>query len=116
MVVSASSDERDLALEFVRAGHDHADRPGPSAADSAPSPYEDFGVEQGELELDLGRATEILASLPQRVTSIHLSGLRTAADVRNVAATAAHAALVGEALMRLDDPEKLLTELVRAAG
>jgi indole-3-glycerol phosphate synthase len=68
------------------------------------------------LQMDPERAARILAGLPSSVTSIHLSGLRTADDVRRLANTTAHAALVGEALMRLDDPDPLLRDMVDAAG
>jgi indole-3-glycerol phosphate synthase len=48
--------------------------------------------------------------------AVHFSGLKTAADAAAIAASRADAALVGEALMRRDDPAELLTELARAAG
>jgi len=66
------------------------------------------------LEMDPERAARVLGGLPAEVTSIHLSGLRTADDVVTVARSSAHAALVGEALMRCDDPEPLLRALVAA--
>ena len=68
------------------------------------------------LELCAERAAEVLDSLPEQITSVHLSGLESPDDVRRVACSATDAALVGEALMRLDDPEPLLTQLVAAAG
>lgn len=68
------------------------------------------------LAMDAERAQKTLAALPNDVTSVHLSGLATPDDVRKVRESRAHAALVGEALMRADDPEPLLRSLVRAAG
>lgn len=68
------------------------------------------------LRMDPARAAAVLASLPRWVTSVHLSGLASADDVARIARSPAHAALVGEALMRTDDPEPLLAEWVRAAG
>ena len=68
------------------------------------------------LEMDPERAARVLARLPSSITSVHLSGLRTPDDVIGIASTSAHAALVGEALMRQDDPEPLLRALVDAAG
>ncbi len=68
------------------------------------------------LKMDPDRAARVLARLPSSVTSVHLSGLRTAGDVVRIANTPAHAALVGEALMRCDDPEPLLRAMVAAAG
>lgn len=63
------------------------------------------------LRMDADRAARVLGSLPEWVTAVHLSGLSGARDVARVAASPVHAALVGEALMRCDDPEPLLREL-----
>ncbi len=68
------------------------------------------------LRVDVGRAQAILASLPAPVVRVHLSGLRDAADVTALGRTSADAALVGEALMRRDDPEPLLRDMIRAAA
>lgn len=68
------------------------------------------------LAMDAARAERILHALPAGVTRVHLSGLHRPDDVARVAAGPAHAALIGEALMRLDDPEPLLTSLVRSAA
>jgi indole-3-glycerol phosphate synthase len=67
------------------------------------------------LRMDAARAARTLASLPASVTSVHLSGLHSPGAVTEVAAGPAHAALVGEVLMREDDPEPLLRSLVAAA-
>jgi len=68
------------------------------------------------LKMDADRAGRMLVALPPAVVSVHLSGLRTPADVAAVARGTAHAALIGETLMRQDDPEPLLRSLVLAAG
>jgi len=68
------------------------------------------------LEMDAGRTARVLAAVPEGVAAVHLSGLRDARDVAEVAGGRADAALVGEALMRLDDPRPLLRDMVRAAG
>ena len=68
------------------------------------------------LELDAARAADVLAALPDRIARIHLSGIATPEAVARIAASGADAALVGEALMRRDDPEPLLRELLAAAG
>ena len=76
------------------------------------------GVNARDLDtsvIDQERAARVLASLPRAVTAIHFSGLATPADIARVAASRADAALVGEALMREDDPEPLLGALVAAA-
>ncbi|HEX3777753.1 MAG TPA: indole-3-glycerol phosphate synthase TrpC [Polyangiaceae bacterium] len=68
------------------------------------------------LEMDAARTARVLASLPSDVTRVHLSGIRTAADVRNVAMSPADAALIGETLMRQAEPEALLRSFVTAAS
>jgi indole-3-glycerol phosphate synthase len=67
------------------------------------------------LELDATRAARILEALPPSVVSVHLSGLKTQEAVAGVARSTAHAALIGERLMREDDPEPLLRTFVDAA-
>ncbi len=77
-----------------------------------------IGVNARDLDslvMDSERARKTLAALPNGVTSAHLSGLATPDDVRKVRESPAHAALIGEALMRADDPEPLLRSLVAAA-
>jgi indole-3-glycerol phosphate synthase len=68
------------------------------------------------LQMDRERTRSVLASLPDSVTRVHLSGLRGSEDIAAVARGPADAALLGEALMRLDDPSELLASLVRAAA
>jgi indole-3-glycerol phosphate synthase len=67
------------------------------------------------LELDVAGARDVVEQLPAGVTAIHLSGVKSTGDIEQVARTRADAVLLGEALMRLDDPTELLTELVSAA-
>jgi indole-3-glycerol phosphate synthase len=69
------------------------------------------------LAVDAERAKRVLSSIPAGTVAVHLSGLRSAADAAAIAASRADAALIGEALMRCDDPRPLLGELaVGAAG
>lgn len=68
------------------------------------------------LKMDPVRAARTLAGLPDGVLAVHLSGLGSAGAVLEVARGTADAALVGEALMREDDPEPLLRTLVASAG
>ena len=68
------------------------------------------------LEMDPARAARVLAVLPRDVVAVHFSGLRGADDVARVALERPDAALIGEALMREDDPRALLGTMVRAAG
>jgi len=66
------------------------------------------------LEMRAEQAARVLSSLPSHITSLHLSGLKTPADVAALAATQVHGALIGEMLMRQDDPTPLLGALVEA--
>jgi indole-3-glycerol phosphate synthase len=66
-------------------------------------------------EVDLA-TTELLArQVPDDCTLISESGIRTAADVERVANAGVDGVLVGEALMRASEPQKLLRELQEAA-
>ena len=67
------------------------------------------------LVMDAARAARVLEAIPVAAIALYLSGLKTPDDVRRVAATRAHGALVGETLMRQDDPRPLLAELVLSA-
>jgi indole-3-glycerol phosphate synthase len=68
------------------------------------------------LKMDPARASRTLAALPDGVIAVHLSGLGAPDAVVEVARSTTDAALVGEALMREDDPVPLLRKLVAAAG
>lgn len=68
------------------------------------------------LAMDAGRAARVLAAIPNDRIAVHLSGLKTPADVAAVAKTRADAALIGESLMREDDPTQLLRSFVNAAA
>jgi indole-3-glycerol phosphate synthase len=68
------------------------------------------------LAMDAARAARVLARIPADKVAIHLSGIRNDADVRAIAAGRADAALVGEVLMRQDDPRQLLERLRASAG
>ena len=67
------------------------------------------------LVMDGARADRVLAAIPEGVIPLYLSGLKSPADVQRVASTRAHGALVGERLMREDDPAPLLRSLLSAA-
>ncbi len=77
-----------------------------------------IGVNARDLDtlvMDAARAARVLAAIPEHVTRVHLSGLSQPEDVARIRASGADAALVGEALMRADDPEPLLRSLAVAA-
>lgn len=60
-------------------------------------------------------AAEVAAKLPSGVVRAHFSGVKTALDITRLRASGLDAALVGEVLMRLDDPLSKLHELHAAA-
>lgn len=68
------------------------------------------------LQMDAERARRVLDALPSSITRAHLSGIGSAERVQEVARSGVDAALVGEILMRQDDPEPLLRSFVRAAS
>lgn len=68
------------------------------------------------LQMDVARAQRILKSLPTTVTKIHLSGVASPERVSEINASPADAALIGEVLMRQDDPGPLLTTFAQAAS
>lgn len=68
------------------------------------------------LKMDAARAAAVLAEIDRDTVAVHLSGLRGPEDVAQVAATRADAALIGEALMKQDDPSALLAAMVSAAS
>jgi indole-3-glycerol phosphate synthase len=71
------------------------------------------------LRMDAARAARVVSAIPEGVVSLFFSGLSTPDEVAKVARAAQarriDGALVGEALMRRDDPEPLLREMVAAA-
>jgi indole-3-glycerol phosphate synthase len=68
------------------------------------------------LRIDPAHAARLLAAIPEDRIALHLSGVRTPEDVAALAASGIDGALIGEALMRLDDPRPLLRQLVAAAA
>lgn len=77
-----------------------------------------IGVNARDLDtlvMDAERAARVLAAIPARVVRAHLSGLSKPEDVQRIRQSGADAALLGEALMRADDPVPLLRSLSAAA-
>jgi indole-3-glycerol phosphate synthase len=66
-------------------------------------------------EIDLSVTERLASKIPGDCTVVSESGIRTAADVRRVVAAGAHAALIGESLMRAPDPGALLKSFLAAA-
>ncbi|HEY8943745.1 MAG TPA: indole-3-glycerol phosphate synthase TrpC [Polyangiaceae bacterium] len=67
------------------------------------------------LEMDARRAERVLEVLPTGTTRVHLSGLSKPEHIAGILRSGVDAALIGEALMRQDDPEPALRALVAAA-
>jgi indole-3-glycerol phosphate synthase len=68
------------------------------------------------LEVDLGRFAQIRDALPAGATVVAESGISSPAQVEAAAAAGADAVLVGESLVRADDPEELLAGLLGRVG
>src|SRR5204863_475602 len=76
-----------------------------------------IGVNARDLDtlvMDAARTARVLGALPPSVTRVHLSGIAKPEDIERVAGSPADAALIGEALMREDQPETRLRALVAA--
>jgi indole-3-glycerol phosphate synthase len=67
------------------------------------------------LIMDPERAERVIAAIPSDRVSLWFSGLGAAADVSRIAGSAIDGALVGEGLMRVEDPRPLLRSMVAAA-
>ena len=66
------------------------------------------------LEVDRERLQKYAPRMPEAVTCVAESGLVTAADAAGVAALGYGAALVGTALMRAENPGRLIGEMLQA--
>ena len=72
-----------------------------------------IGVNNRDLAIfktDLGLSERLIPLLPAGATAIGESGVSTGADAARLRAAGAHAALVGESLMRATDPALLIRE------
>jgi len=68
------------------------------------------------LELDPGRFAAVREALPAGTVLVAESGIRTRADVLAAAAAGADAILVGEHLVRADDPTMAVRDLLASSG
>jgi indole-3-glycerol phosphate synthase len=66
-------------------------------------------------EVDLATTERLAPMVPGDVTVVSESGIRSPEDIRRVVAAGVHAALVGETLMRADDPRAVFASFVEAA-
>jgi indole-3-glycerol phosphate synthase len=62
-------------------------------------------------QVDLAFSEKIIPQIPEHILPVAESGIATPEDAARVRAAGAQAILVGEALMRADDPEQLLHAL-----
>jgi indole-3-glycerol phosphate synthase len=62
--------------------------------------------------VDLGTALKLAERIPDGVVKVAESGIHSAEDVKNLRAAGYHAFLIGELLMKADDPGQALRELV----
>ncbi len=67
------------------------------------------------LAMDAARAQRVVDRIPLECVAVHLSGVRTPDDIAAIAKTRADAVLVGESLMREDDPIDLLKRMLARA-
>ena len=70
-----------------------------------------IGVNNRDLAIfktDLGLSERLIPLFPKHVIAVSESGIATAADAARVKAAGAHAVLVGESLMRADDPAAVI--------
>lgn len=67
------------------------------------------------LRMNPARADRLLSLAPERTITLFFSGISRPEEIARLAATRVHGALIGEALMRRDDPSSLLAEMVEAA-
>ncbi len=76
-----------------------------------------IGVNNRDLAVfntDLGLSERLIPLFPKNVIAVSESGIATAADAARVKAAGAHAVLVGETLMRAEDPGNLIAEFQSA--
>lgn len=68
------------------------------------------------LQMDAARSARVVQAMPDACVRLHLSGVKSADDVAALRASKVDGALIGEALMRLDDPSTLLAAMREAAA
>ena len=77
-----------------------------------------IGVNERDLDtfiMNREQAARVLARIPSGIAKAHLSGVKTPEDILRLKESGVDAALVGEVLMRLDEPREHLTALFAAA-
>jgi indole-3-glycerol phosphate synthase len=75
-----------------------------------------IGINNRNLEdfsVDIQTTVDLLAAVPTGKTVVSESGIRTRAQIEELERIGVDAVLIGETLMRADDPESLVRELTR---
>ncbi|MEI6106918.1 MAG: indole-3-glycerol phosphate synthase TrpC [Opitutae bacterium] len=75
-----------------------------------------IGVNNRDLAIfktDLALSEQLIPKFPKGIVAVSESGISTPADADRVRRAGAHAVLVGEALMRADDPGRLIRDFRR---
>jgi indole-3-glycerol phosphate synthase len=67
-----------------------------------------------DFKTDLGLSERLIPRFPKNVIAVSESGIATAADAARVKAAGAHAVLVGESLMRTEDPAAIIRSFTSA--
>ena len=100
---------RGIGLDVLVETHDHSEieRALNAGADTIGINHRDLG----SFRVDLSLTEKLIADLPDSVTVVAESGVRSAADVQALGAAGAHAVLVGETLMRAPDVCAAVREL-----
>jgi indole-3-glycerol phosphate synthase len=104
---------RELGLDVLVEAHDAHELERAQAAGA-----QVVGINSRDLATfaeDLGVATDLSALVSPAVIAVAESAIRTADDARLVAAAGYDAILVGEALVRADDPTALVRAMTRAS-
>jgi len=65
-------------------------------------------------QVDMRAAQACVARIPTECVAVFMSGVRSVDDLRDVAQGRADAVLIGEGLMRSEDPGARLAELLRS--
>jgi indole-3-glycerol phosphate synthase len=102
----------DLGMDALVEAHDvaEADRAIAAGATLIGVNHRDLGT----FTIDMTLTAQIAPRVPSTAVLVGESGIRTAADIAALGAVGAHAVLVGESLMRADDPGAALRALLGA--
>jgi indole-3-glycerol phosphate synthase len=69
-----------------------------------------------DFSVDVQRTSRLVAGAPRGVTLVSESGIASGEQLSALAGEGVHAVLIGESLMRAEDPEAALRSLLSAAG